>query len=72
MLTDVGKRLQTTKIQDGGQQKPEVEITIERRDGAAIPTATPTLSTMSEFTVSPPTLPDVVRLPKFKMAAIKP
>jgi hypothetical protein len=41
-------------------------------DGVAIPTAIPTLSTMPDFSMSPRTLPDVVRLPKFKMAAIKP
>ena len=41
-------------------------------DGAAIPTAITTLSTLSYFTMSPRTLPDVVRQQKFKMAAMKP
>jgi len=54
--------LYTTKIQDGGQQKPEVEITFERTsDGAAIPMVIPTLSAMPDSDMLLSTLPDVAR-----------
>jgi len=80
-LTDVGRRWQTTNIQDGRQQKPEVEITFERHVMA------PRFQFCSIFSAMPdsdsdrlcycrhwptsPTLPDVDRLPKIKMAATK-
>jgi hypothetical protein len=72
-LADVGRRWKTTKIQDGGHQKTGSGNNLwTASDGAAIPTAIPTLSTMPDFTMSLRTLPDVVRLPKFKMATMKP
>jgi hypothetical protein len=53
--------------------KPEVlYISGMERHSVEIPTALPTFSTMPELIVTPPTLSDIGRLPKFKMADTKP
>jgi len=61
-----------TKIQDGGQEKPEVEITFERQVMAPRFNGYPHIIDHARLHYVTATLPDVVRLSKFKMAAIRP
>ena len=68
---DIARRWLRTEIQDGDRETGSGNNVLTVMDGAAIPTYTPTFSTMPDMDMALSTLSDVGRLPKFKMAAIE-